>query len=133
MNGDGDVAVNNATGRPNTLTGTNKVTQDLQEFFTVNITVNGFGAGIDSMLGMVPVDGASFVGLIDSRVRAGIAQFRSMQHSDTRIQYTQDELVLSLAKLVVAQTPNDDTAYYFTASILTESGLIFNIPISIPQ
>lgn len=50
----GDWAWDESTGRPKTVQDGPKVLQDLQECMTISVQSNGFGAGIEEVVGTVP-------------------------------------------------------------------------------
>lgn len=120
INGDIDCA--RSSGRPVTITGRVKLSQDLKEFFSINVQPNGLGAGIEQLIGVVEVSPGSFVSLVDRQVRDGVAEFISLQNSDSRISRSTDEQVVSMNFFMIEQDQTDPTKYVFRANFVTQAG-----------
>lgn len=119
----GDVVMSSANGRPITLTGRNKLSQDVQEFFTVAVQANGFGAGIEELVGTVDISTDILVSIADKQITDGLDVFQSLQQSDLRIPRTTDEKIFSITDLHVDVDSQDPTKFYFRANINTEAGI----------
>lgn len=125
----GDVIISNVTGRPVTITGLEKTSQDIHEFFEISIQPNGFGAGIDDLVGVLSYGGDSLiVGLLDRRIREGIAEFRTIQRSNIKIPRSADERIAGVSGIQASQDPQDPTKFYFRANVITDSGRV--LPVS---
>lgn len=120
INGDVDFA--RSSGRPSTITGRVKLKQDLQEFFSVNVQPNGFGSGIEQLIGIVEVSPGSFVSLADAQVRDGVTSLIALQRSDARISRSSDELLLGMNLFIMSQDPVDPTRFSFKANFITQDG-----------
>lgn len=126
---DGDVMISSANGRPITITGQQKTSQDIKEFFTINIQANGFGAGIEQLIGALS-SGSSLTGVVDRQIVDGINDFIDLQRSDPSIPRTADETIVGVTDVQTTQDPSDPTKYYFTANVITLSGKAYPIVIS---
>lgn len=125
----GDIVVSNVTGRPVTISGSDKLLQDITEFFEVEILPNGFGAGIEQLIGVLSFGGdAVFTSLADRQIRDGISEFRALQRSNSKIVRDPIERVVGVQGVQVAQDLQDPTKYYFRANIVTESGKVLTTP-----
>lgn len=124
----GDIMVSNHSGRPSLTTGTEKLVQDIVEFFTVNVTSYGFGAGLDELVGTVPDFQDMVIGLATRNIRSGINRYMDLQKSDPLMPLSLDERVTGISGLKVYQDPNDPTRYYFNVNIITASGKAVPLP-----
>lgn len=127
---DGDILMNSSTGKCIMVTGTDKLKQDLNEFFTVHIQPSGFGAGIEQLIGIVPISSEIFAGLADRQIRDGILELRNLQRSDATIPRTTDERILGVTNVQVEADHQDPTKYFFRVNVLTESGKPVSVDIS---
>lgn len=127
----GDIVMSNVSGRPTLITASEKVKQDIVEFFTIQILPSGFGAGLEQLIGVVPLGDAIFVSMADKMITEGLDAFRSLQRSDLNITRSAEERIIGATSIHVSQDPTDPTKYRFRANIITESGL--PIPVDIPS
>lgn len=118
----GDVSISAASGRPNTLSGSAKLRQDLKEFFEIGVTPDGFGAGLTELVGIVKFDTATFLSIAYNSIFQGLAQFRDLQRADFSTVRLDDELISTFNGIKVAQDPRDPTVILFTANINTVAG-----------
>src|SRR3990167_11079303 len=115
--------INAATGRPSAVADAVKLRQDLQEFFSIEVLSNGFGAGVDQLIGMVEVSSDMFVSLIDRQIRDGIESFRMLQNAESRISRLPEERLLAMTYLIVEKDQTDPTKYWFRANFVTNKGV----------
>ncbi len=119
----GDWNSNPATGRPTTISGKDKLAQDIKEFFTIQVLPNGFGAGIEQLVGVVEDSPDMFISLTSKQIREGLATFVSLIRADPRINRVAAERIVGLSNILVSKDINDPTKYYFNVNIITENGL----------
>lgn len=120
---DGDITINAANGRPTLISGAAKTSQDIKEFFTIEILPNGFGAGIEQLVAIVEVSANMFVSVIDTQIRDGLAVFIGLIRNDPRIPRIAAERIIGASNIQVSVDPLDPTKFYFSVNILTENGL----------
>lgn len=119
----GDITINNITGRPNTISDEQKLRQDISEFFTIYIQPNGFGAGLEQLIGVVEVSPAMFTSLAHKQIADGFNVFKFLQQSEPRIPRVVGERIAKISYLAVEADPSDPTRYFFRANIVTEKGI----------
>lgn len=130
----GDIMINAANGRPTLISGAPKLSQDIKEFFTIEIIPNGFGAGIEQLVGVVEVSPQMFASVTDTQIRNGLATFISLIRKDPRIPRIAAEKIIGASNIQVSADPQDPTKIYFSVNILTENGLntqfenVFSVP-----
>lgn len=126
--------INAANGRPTLISGAPKLSQDIKEFFTIEIIPNGFGAGIEQLVGVVEVSPQMFASVTDTQIRNGLATFISLIRKDPRIPRIAAEKIIGASNIQVSADPQDPTKIYFSVNILTENGLntqfenVFSVP-----
>lgn len=118
--GDWDAAP--STGRPILIEGRSKLKQDIAEFFTIQVLPNGFGTGLEQMIGLVEISQDMFVSVIDKQIREGLNKFIDLIRADVRIPRTAGERIVSMSNLKVSASPTDPTLYIFSVNIITEDG-----------
>lgn len=120
---DGDAVISSANGRPITISDGTKLSQDVREFFTVAVQPNGFGSGLEELVGVVELGPDILVSIADRQITDGLDTFISLQQSEPRIQRPTNERVVSVTDLHVDVDSQDPTKFYFRANINTEAGL----------
>ena len=120
---DGDWTASAATGRPILITGALKLKQDIKEFFTIQVLPNGFGAGLEQLIGIVEVSQDIFTSITDKQIREGLSTFISLIKADPRINRTAPERIVGMSNLKVSAHQTDPTMYIFTVNIITENGI----------
>lgn len=125
----GDVIVSSTNGRPILISDSLKLSQDVKEFFTVNVLPNGWGAGVEQLVGIVEVSHSVFVSMADKQISDGLDTFISLQNSEPRIPRLPQERILAITNLNVDSDSTDQTKFYFRANIVTEAG----VPVPIIQ
>ena len=118
---DGDVVINPSSGRPSTITGLDKLRQDIYEFLSVQVLPSGFGAGLDDLVGMVSISSTMMTSLISRQIYQGIDAFILLQSSDVTPR-SSDERVTGVSNVIVKVDTTDPTQYYVSLNVLTESG-----------
>lgn len=119
---DGDVLVSSSSGRPITIKDNAKLKQDIKEFFEVYVLPNGFGAGIEELVGIVQFDRSAFVTVAQQNIAEGLRRFIALQGENASIPRPNSELVYSFNNLIVESDTTDPTKFYFTVNILTKAG-----------
>jgi len=119
---DGDVVISSASGRPLTVSDRSKLKQDIREFFTVNIQPNGFGAGLDELVGIMISDPTAMVSIAYQNVSEGLSRFAALQRENGDIIRPDIELIQSFNGLRVEADTTDPTKFYFSVNIITRSG-----------
>jgi hypothetical protein len=119
---EGDVQISSASGRPIGVATAKKLQQDIKEFFTVDVLPSGFGAGLESMIGVVSVDQGTFLSLGYSALQNGLLRFMQLQRQSTVTPRPDDEMIASFNTLRFEQDVADPTKYYFSVNIITQRG-----------
>lgn len=118
----GDVVNNKASGRPDTVSDAIKLRQDIIEFFNIQVLPNGFGAGLDQLIGLTEIGAQVYTSMADRQIRDGLQEFISLQKSDSRIPRLPEERIVNITGLLIEQDPTDPTKYVFTVNFITEDG-----------
>jgi hypothetical protein len=124
----GDVAISSSTGRPIMAAGKAKLRQDLQEAGTIEVQPNGFGFGLESVIGLVG-DSVSLKVEISRRIRNGITAMIRLQQQIQRAQRTSDEIIARLTRVAVAPiirpglSTTAATAFSFQYDVLTQEAV----------
>lgn len=124
----GDIVTSGATGKFLLVSESDKLRQDIKEFFTVNVLPSGFGAGLDQLIGVVEVSPEIFMSLADRQIRDGLSKFIDLIRADSRIQRLASERILNVTNILVSVDPVDPTRFYYSANFITENGA--SVPIS---
>lgn len=127
---DGDVIISSNTGRPTLISDGKKLKQDLAEFFLIQVLPNGFGAGIDTMIGLVDVSPEVFVSMVNRQIREGFNAFLELQNADLRIPRPTNERLVAMTYLIVEKDKTDPTRFWFRANFSTEDGT--EVPLELP-
>jgi hypothetical protein len=119
---DGDISINSANGRGILISGAEKIHQDIAEFFEIEILSNGFGAGLEQLIGTVDVSPEVFVLAIDRQIKDGLASFIKLIHRNSRTPRSSIEKIIGISNIQVSSDSTDPTKFYFQANIITEAG-----------
>jgi len=118
----GDIVTNAATGRFTLTTGSSKLSQDIQEFLSIHIQPNGFGAGIEQLVGIVESSIEMFTSITDRQIRDGLLTFIRLINQNPVIDRSPAEKIVGISSIQVGADPVDPTTFYFSINILTENG-----------
>lgn len=121
---DGDYVLNQS-GQPHTLSGADKAVQDLAEMLSVDVTADGFGAGLPTLLGRDEgTDPAAFSleFMLRDAIEQGFARLVSLQRQSLTNR-TPDELFARIANLQVMRQQGDPRVYRWRLDVLTVSGV----------
>lgn len=124
----GDIMVSAYSGRPLSVTSKEKLIQDIVEFFTVDVTTYGFGAGINELVGMVEAYPEFVASLASRNIKDGVKRFIGLQSTGPGIYRSADERVVGANNISVKVDPNDPTKFYFTMNVVTASGVTIPVP-----
>jgi len=125
---DGDIVISNATGRPTFVSGAIKLSQDIKEFFTVDILPNGFGSGLEQLIGVVESSPDMFMSMGDRQIREGLLKFVNLIRGNTLIARTPAEIIVNVTNIMFSVDNTDPTKFYFNANFVTQNGA--TIPVS---
>jgi hypothetical protein len=120
---DGDFVENQATGRFSLISGRSKLSQDITEFFEVDIQPNGFGAGIEQLVGLVD-ESSMIISVADRQIRDGLRSFINLIRTNPAVQRQANERIIGISNIVISVDSTDQTKYYFSANIMTEGGTV---------
>lgn len=124
----GDIVVSAYSGRPTTITSKDKLIQDVVEFFTVDVTTYGFGAGISELVGMVEAYPELVASLATRNIRDGVNRLIALQRTGPNIYRSPDERIVGANNISVKVDPGDPTKFYFTMNVVTASGVVIPVP-----
>jgi hypothetical protein len=125
---DGDIVISGATGRPTLISGATKLRQDIKEFFTVDILPNGFGSGLEQLIGVVESSPDMFMSMGDRQIRDGLVKFINLIRGNTLIARTPAEIITNVTNIIFSVDTTDPTKFYFNANFVTQDGT--TIPLS---
>jgi hypothetical protein len=94
-----------------------KLGQDFSELLTINPMPNGFGAGLESVIGTVGVP-TTIAAALDSRIRSAIQRWQVLQQRQRAVRSLR-ERVAGIATLRV-QPPVEKVNYAFSVAINSE-------------
>lgn len=114
----GDWAINKINGRPLLVSDNKALEQNLSEFLSIDTQPNGFGAGLDQLIGLIPYGDAIVANFIDSKIADGLTIFVMLQQSEHRIIRSSVEMLSDKFRSITLQLP-DQTSYYVKIWIQT--------------
>jgi len=117
-----DISITAYGGRPELVSDNVKLRQDILEFFSVNVMPNGFGSGIEQLVGIADSGEAMFISLVHNNIREGLDNFIRLQNSDPAISRPKSERISSISGLVVSRDTVDKTKYLFQVNFITVDG-----------
>jgi phage baseplate assembly protein W len=122
---DGDAVLNRATGRPELIQDRPKLRQDVRQMLSQRTNVDGFGAGLDELIGQ-PSDPFAIRAQISTRVRSGVRAFQSLQDRFHFASRTAEERLLRVANLRVGLASQNGqlsrTTFAFRLDVLSAAG-----------
>lgn len=120
QNGDIKIA---PSGRPNTIADGPKLKQDLVCDFTTQTRTNGFGAGLEDLVGIVPGDPMIFTLTADQHLKQSLLVMKALQASVPR---PDAERIASVDAVYVVQDDTDPRVYRYFVSVTTRQGQKFS-------
>jgi hypothetical protein len=118
---DGDFVDNSATGRPIMVSERDATKQSLGENLSINTLSNGFGAGIQGLVGTVPVDSTTMAMLVDSKIRNSITAMIQLQ-LQSNVTRTSSEKLTGISFLKVVRDSADPRRYLYYLDVATVAG-----------
>lgn len=118
----GDIVESKITGRPVLISGKGKLSQDLSEMLTIATQPNGFGAGLESLRGVLSGGDLDLSLAISRRISNATAAFAQLQKDNQRLQRSDAEVLSGLTVLKVEQTKNKPTDYKYLAGFQSVEG-----------
>jgi hypothetical protein len=118
---DGDFVDNSATGRPIMLMDRDAVKQSIGENLSIKTLSNGFGAGIQGLVGTIPVDDTTMTMMLDSKIRNSITAMISLQ-TQNDVTRTTTEKLTGISFLKVVQDTSDPRRYLYYLDVATVAG-----------
>jgi len=121
----GDWVRDGSTGRPKTIADGDKLSQDLNEAFAIAVQPNGYGLGIDDIVGSVPASPTAFALDVQLRIARGISRLIGLQRQDRFNQRPLNERIVRIERfsahpyLVAGASTTDPTALYVSLSVRT--------------
>lgn len=106
----GDFIIDESSGRPIMISGSDKGVQDVLFSFTAQAP---YGAGISARFGQVPRSGAAFSAELTEEARAAFERLQAAQVQYQAEAYTPDERVVSIDSVYAEQVPSRPTDYRF--------------------
>jgi hypothetical protein len=125
--------VTDSSGIVQTVTGKLKAKQDLAEFLSISILPDGFGAGLNGILGFA--GDASGLGIefeLRARLTDGFARFLDLQRSSA-YNRTPDETFVEATNIMVTVERGDPRVFLWRIDALTASGAAVKLSGSISQ
>lgn len=121
----GDWVLDTKTGRPQTVSDRAKLEQDIQENLSIATQPNGFGAGLDALIGQ-DVDPFVFRLQVQQQVRSSIAAMQGLQSQYLFAQRPATEQIAAITNLVVTEANLGlglaRTAYAFVLAVRPVQG-----------
>jgi hypothetical protein len=127
----GDWVINPANGRPVTVSDRQKLEQDLQEDLSIAVQTNGFGAGLDGLIGE-ETETFQFQLQVQRAVRASIATMQRLQTQFLAAQRPNTERIqgisaLSIQPVDLGSGTISKTAYAFNLRVRPVQGSVITL------
>lgn len=122
----GDVVYDTA-GQPKLVEDTEKLRQDWREVLSIETQENGYGAGLDSLMGELTNDTQrleSFQVMVHQKIIKAVERWKYLQRISRRGCRTNKELVNKIGTLRVWQDPTTPIVYRFRAGVLSENFIL---------
>lgn len=123
----GDWVLLSKTGRPDTVTGRAKLEQDIQEDLSIDTQPNGFGAGLDVLIGQ-DVDPFIFRLQVQRQIRASLAAMQRLQDQFLAARRPATERIAAIISLFVTEANLGlglaKTAYAFQLKVQPGQGAL---------
>jgi hypothetical protein len=125
---DGGWVINPATGRPVMISEAEKTSQDVRENLSIEKQSNGFGAGLEDLIGEV-MDQFNFQMQATRQTRSSITALQRLQDRYLPAQRSIYERISGISLLRVQPVTGSDgkTQYSFRLSIATVAGEIVTV------
>ncbi|APU88896.1 hypothetical protein Rctr197k_077 [Virus Rctr197k] len=123
----GDWVLDRRVGRPVMVSGRAKLQQDIREDLSIATQPNGFGAGLDDLVGL-DIDPAGFKIEVQRRVRDSVTALQRLQDRYLSSQRSAQERVAGISKLTVSSVSSGGgdtrTGYTFQLGVRPVAGEI---------
>jgi len=119
----GDILINDATGRPHTVADNTKLSQDIKEVLSTEARRDNIGAGLEDVINGSASDTYRVRSSITRRVDAAINNMQSLQNRIQAIHRPSSEMIAAVTQLQVAPLEGSSTDYTFRVVIRTRSGV----------
>lgn len=96
----GDWVIDRRTGRPTLISGRTKLRQDVRELLSIETLPNGFGAGLDELVGQ-DVDPVGFKTEVQRAIRNAVLAMQRLQDQFLASRRTASERIAAITKLTV--------------------------------
>lgn len=103
----GDYVLDRTNGRPTTVTGREKLRQDVNIMLTTETRANSYGAGLEDLIGR-DMDPAAFRIEVGRRIRSSTNALQRLQDQFLAAQRTAQERLATIAALSVFVLPGDE-------------------------
>jgi len=117
----GDIILSSSTSRPIMITDRDKLSQDLAEATSISVQANGFGFGLDNLIGQL-ADPISLRTDLSRRIRDGVDAIKRLQNQYVRTARPDNERISRLVRVDVNQVASTKTTYVARFDVLTVSG-----------
>lgn len=97
----GDWVLDKRTGRPTLISGRTKLRQDIRELLSIETQPNGFGAGLDDLIGQ-DVDPAGFKTEVQRAIRNAVLAMQRLQDQFLASRRAASERVAAISSLTVS-------------------------------
>lgn len=127
----GDVVIDRTTGRPVQVENREKLRQDVAQLLTQRPNSDGFGAGLDDLIG-IPTDPYTIRAQISRNIRASVRVMQQLQDQFHYTKRTKEERLQTIASLTVGESQQNGqparTTFAFRLSVLSVAG--FEVPVT---
>ena len=118
----GDVVISSQSGQPIEIVDRPKLSQDLQELFTIEQKADGFGAGIEELVGFVAQNDITFRVAVFEALTNAIERMKNLQQRFNADARPTSELIAKIGYLNVQVFQNDGTAFSIRVDVTTVDG-----------
>lgn len=118
----GDVVISSANGQPIEIADQDKLRQDLQENFTIEKRPNGFGAGLEELIGFVPDSEITFRVSVFDALQESIESMKNLQEEFNANVRPTNERISKIGYLNVTVGENDPTSFSIRVDVTTVDG-----------
>lgn len=116
----GDIVIG-ASGQPTMVNASAKLRQDVQENLSIETQRDGFGAGLDGLIGVLG-DEFSLRAEVARRVRASIGVMIELQNRFHRAQRVTMERISRVKQILVTPVAGKKTTFLFKVDVVSIAG-----------
>jgi hypothetical protein len=124
---DNDILVSAVTGRPATVADGDALKQAILCNLETNTRDNGFGAGLQTLVGTDTTDPDVMSMILDRKIRSSFQTMVNLQGLPPTGQRPASERLSGVGIIQATQDPTDPRAYRYSVSLTTQAGAALRV------